>query len=51
MADTQVVLDKGRIALDLEVPLPRPRRHGAVDVARLEARVLAHLLGHAADKP
>ena len=32
-------------SLDLDVPLPRPRRHGAAEVARLEARLLAQLLG------
>jgi sulfonate transport system ATP-binding protein len=47
LADRIVVLDEGRIALDLEVPLPRPRRHGGADVAQLEARVLAQLLGRA----
>ena len=45
LADRIVVLDRGRIVLDLDVPLPRPRRHGAPEVARLEARVLAQLLG------
>ena len=45
LADRIVVLDQGRIVLDLDVPLPRPRRHGAPEVARLEARVLAQLLG------
>ena len=45
LADRIVVLDQGRIVLDLDVPLPRPRRHGAPEVARLEAQVLAELLG------
>ncbi len=50
LADRIVVLDQGRIVLDLDVPLPRPRRHGAPEVARLEARVLAQLLGDDARK-
>jgi sulfonate transport system ATP-binding protein len=50
LADRIVVLDQGRIALDLDVPLPRPRRHGAPEVARLEARVLARLLGGDAER-
>ena len=45
LADRVVVLDHGRIALDVDVPLPRPRRHGAAEVARLEARILTQLLG------
>jgi sulfonate transport system ATP-binding protein len=45
LADRVVVLDHGRIVLDVEVRLPRPRRHGAAEVARLEARILAQLLG------
>ena len=36
LADRVVVLDAGRIALDLAIPLPRPRRHGAAEVARLK---------------
>ena len=50
LADRIVVLDQGRIVLDLDVPLPRPRRHGAPEVARLEARVLAQLLGGGAQR-
>ncbi|WP_233713219.1 hypothetical protein [Amaricoccus solimangrovi] len=42
LADRVVVLDMGRIALDLAIPLPRPRRHGAPEIARLEARILAN---------
>ena len=43
LADRVVVLDAGRIALDIRVPLPRPRRHGSPEVARLEAKILARL--------
>lgn len=45
LADRIVVLDEGRIALDVDVPLPRPRRHGTPEVARLESRILSRLLG------
>ena len=48
LADRVIVLDQGRVALDLAVPLPRPRRHGAPDIARLEARILARLFGDGA---
>ncbi len=43
MADRVVVIDRGRIALDLDVPLPRPRRHGSAELARLEGRILDQL--------
>ena len=36
LADRVVVIDRGRIALDLEVALARPRRHGAPELAKLE---------------
>ena len=45
MADRIVVLDEGRIALDLKVDVPRPRRRGDPDLAALEGRILEHLLG------
>jgi len=43
LADRVVVIDEGRIALDVDVPLPRPRRHGSADIARLEGIVLDRL--------
>lgn len=45
LADRVVVLDHGRISLDLPIPQPRPRRHGDPEVARLEARILGRLFG------
>ena len=45
LADRVVMLDRGAIALDVEVPLPRPRRRGSPEAAALEARILARLLG------
>ncbi|WP_267356711.1 MULTISPECIES: ATP-binding cassette domain-containing protein [unclassified Methylobacterium] len=45
LADRILVVDDGRIALDLRVDVPRPRRRGDPDLARLEGRILDHLLG------
>jgi sulfonate transport system ATP-binding protein len=45
LADRILVVDEGRIALDLRVEVPRPRRRGDPDLARLEGRILDHLLG------
>lgn len=44
LADRVVMIEEGRIALDLQVGLPRPRRRGAADLARLEAEILKHLV-------
>lgn len=48
LADRVVVIDKGRIALDLYIPLERPRRHGAPELARLEGQILDVLFGEKA---
>ncbi|GJE60131.1 ATP-binding cassette domain-containing protein [Methylobacterium trifolii] len=48
MADRILVVDEGRIALDVRVDVPRPRRRGDPDLARLEGRILEHLLGEPA---
>ncbi|QKK19369.1 ATP-binding cassette domain-containing protein [Rhizobium indicum] len=45
LADRVIVLDEGRIALDLAIPYPRPRRHGHPGLAELEGRLLAAILG------
>ena len=45
LADRIIVLDKGGIALDVDVPLPRPRRRGSPEAAALEERILAQLIG------
>jgi sulfonate transport system ATP-binding protein len=44
LADRVVLIEDGRIALDLPVPLPRPRRRGLVDLAMMEEQVLRHLV-------
>jgi sulfonate transport system ATP-binding protein len=45
LADRVLLIDSGRIALDIDVPLPRPRRRGSADLARLEGRILDRLFG------
>ena len=44
LADRVLLVEDGRIALDLEVPLPRPRRRGDAAFAALEQRLLERLL-------
>lgn len=43
LADRVVVIDHGRIALDVDVQLPRPRRHGSAELAKLEGIILDRL--------
>lgn len=45
LADRVVVISEGRIALDLDVRVERPRRRGSVELARLEGRILDRLFG------
>jgi sulfonate transport system ATP-binding protein len=40
LADRVIVLDEGRIALDVAVDHPRPRERGTADLAEIEARLL-----------
>jgi sulfonate transport system ATP-binding protein len=47
LADRVVVLEEGRIKLDLPVPQPHPRGHGDPELAKLEGRLLASILGEA----
>jgi sulfonate transport system ATP-binding protein len=44
LADRILLLEQGRIALDIEVDLPRPRRRGDAAAAEIEGRVLDRLL-------
>jgi sulfonate transport system ATP-binding protein len=44
LADRVLVLEDGRITADIAVELPRPRRLGDADAARIEGRILDHLL-------
>lgn len=45
LADRILLIEDGRIALDIDVPLPRPRRRGSPTFAALEQRVLDRLFG------
>lgn len=45
LADRVIVLEEGRIALDLPIPYPHPRRHGNPALAELEGKLLAAILG------
>jgi sulfonate transport system ATP-binding protein len=45
LADRVIVLDEGRVALDLAIPYSHPRRHGNPALAELEGRLLAAILG------
>jgi sulfonate transport system ATP-binding protein len=44
LADRVLVLEDGRITADIMVELPRRRRKGDPDAARVEGRILDHLL-------
>jgi sulfonate transport system ATP-binding protein len=43
LADRALVLDRGRIAADIAIDLPRPRRHAHPQFAALRARLLGEL--------
>jgi sulfonate transport system ATP-binding protein len=45
LADRILLLDAGRVAMDVTVDLPRPRRHGDPQAATIEGRILDRLLG------
>jgi len=44
LADRILVLEAGRVAMDVDVDLPRPRRHGDARAAAIEGRILERLL-------
>jgi sulfonate transport system ATP-binding protein len=48
LADRVIVIDKGEIALDVRINLPRPRARGSAEVAALEGRILDELFAGAA---
>ena len=50
LADRVLVIEDGRIAHDIDVDIPRPRRRGAADLAALEGSILRELL-QSADEP
>jgi sulfonate transport system ATP-binding protein len=45
LADRILLLDAGRVAMDVTVDLPRPRRRGDQAAAAIEGRILDRLLG------
>lgn len=45
LGDRVIVLEAGHIALDIRVDIPRPRRHGDPELARIEGVILDRLLG------
>ncbi|KJC50169.1 aliphatic sulfonate ABC transporter ATP-binding protein [Bradyrhizobium sp. LTSP885] len=44
LADRVLVIEDGRIAQDVTIDLPRPRRRGSAELAALEGAILKHLL-------
>lgn len=44
LADRVILIEEGRIGLDLTLDLPRPRRKGSARLAELEAEVLERVL-------
>ncbi len=50
LADRVLVIEDGRIAHDINVDIPRPRRRGSADLAALEGSILRHLL-QSGDEP
>jgi sulfonate transport system ATP-binding protein len=47
IADRVIMIDNGKIALDVAVNLPRPRTRGSAEVAALEGRILDELFAGA----
>ena len=44
LADRILLLEDGKVALDVTVDLPRPRRRGDLPAAAIEGRILDRLL-------
>jgi len=51
MADRVLLIEDGKIGLDLTVDLPRPRRKGSVRLAELEAEVLNRVMKRGGSEP
>jgi sulfonate transport system ATP-binding protein len=49
LADRVLVIEDGRIAHDIDVHIPRPRRRGSAELAALEGSILKNLLQGAED--
>src|SRR5258705_8334176 len=50
LADRVLVIEHGRIAQDVNVNIPRPRRRGSADLAEVEGSILRELLGSGNDE-
>jgi sulfonate transport system ATP-binding protein len=50
LSDRVLVIEDGRIARDIDIDIPRPRRRGSADLAALEGSILRELL-QSADEP
>lgn len=51
LADRVILIEDGRIALDVTIDLPRPRTHGDAALAVLEKRILDRVLQKPATEP
>jgi sulfonate transport system ATP-binding protein len=51
LADRVLVIEDGRIASDVHVAIPRPRRRGSADLPALEGSILRDLLQSGDDHP
>lgn len=51
MADRVLLIEEGKIGLDLTVDLPRPRRKGSARLAKLEAEVLNRVMRRGHSEP
>ncbi|WP_437609004.1 aliphatic sulfonates ABC transporter ATP-binding protein [Erwinia sp. V71] len=51
LADRVLLIEEGRIGLDLTVDLPRPRRRGSAKLAQLEAEVLDRVMTRTPAEP
>jgi sulfonate transport system ATP-binding protein len=49
LADRVILIEEGRIALDVRIPLPRPRARGDAQFAALEKHILDRVLQHPQD--
>jgi sulfonate transport system ATP-binding protein len=47
LADRVILIEDGKIALDIRVDLPRPRERGSAEFAALKGRILNRVLGQA----
>jgi sulfonate transport system ATP-binding protein len=45
LGDRVILIDEGRVVLDLPVDLPRPRKRGTPEFGKLEAQILDKLFG------